>query len=100
MLTDPREAVHHICLALRPCRNQTYCITIKVKIVKNLDVIKMYMTLRSDKRIKMKLDFTRLTKIQRSLYCRGLDLWNSMPESFQKEASTVKFKSKVKEFIT
>ena len=30
---------------------------------KNLDVIKKDMTLRSDKKIKMKLAFTKLTKI-------------------------------------
>ena len=57
------------------------------------------MILRSDKKIKMKSDFTRLTKIQRSPYYRGLSLWNTLPEYIQRESSKVKFKVEVKTYI-
>ena len=70
------------------------------KKVENLDTINQNMILGSDKKIKRKLDFTRLTKIQRSPYYRGLDLLNSLPDCIQKEPNRVKFRNMVKEFIT
>ena len=39
--------------------------------------------LRSSKKIKMKSQFTRLTKVQKSPYYRGLDLWNLLPDVLQ-----------------
>ena len=47
----------------------------------------------------MKSDFTKLTKIQRSPYYRGLKLWNSLPENVQKEESKSKFKFKLSKCI-
>ena len=64
--------------------------------VDNVQEIKMNMTLRSSRKVKLKSDFTRLTIIQRSLYYRGLCLWNSLPEKTQKETSSTKFKENVK----
>ena len=57
------------------------------------------MSLHSDRKVKMKSDFTRLTKIQKGRYYRGLTLWNTLPEHIQKEPSKVKFKPLIKTFI-
>ena len=57
------------------------------KIPSNIEESRDYMILRSTKKVKMKSDFTKLTKIQRSPYYRGLKLWNSLPENVQKEES-------------
>ena len=65
----------------------------------NIEESKNYMILRSTKKVKMKSDFTKLTKIQRSPYYRGLKLWNSLPENVQKEESKSKFKFKLSKCI-
>ena len=65
----------------------------------NIVVVNKHMKLRSDVKVKLKSDFTRLTKIQKSPYYRGLGLWNILPEDIQKEQVQVKFKEKVKLFI-
>ena len=69
------------------------------KIPSNIEESKDYMILRSTKKVKMKSDFTKLTKIQRSPYYRGLKLWNSLPENVQKEESKSKFKFKLSKCI-
>ena len=66
----------------------------------NLSEERPYMSLRSDKKVKMKSDFTRLTKIQKSPYYRGLSLRNSIPEHLQKETNKAKFKANIKTFVT
>ena len=65
------------------------------KINSNVQDKKDYMTLRSTNKIKLKSDFTKLSKVQRSPYYRGLKLWNNLPESTQKEESKVKFKKEL-----
>ena len=62
----------------------------------NVEIATISMSLRSSKKLKLKSDFTRLTKIQRSPYYRGLYLWNSLPEKLQKETNRLKFKMNVK----
>ena len=52
----------------------------------------MNMSLRGSKKVNLKSDFTRLTKIQR----RGLKLWNELPVSIQNEKSRPKFKANIK----
>ena len=69
------------------------------KIPSNIEESRDYMILRSTKKVKMKSDFTKLTKIQRSPYYRGLKLWNSLPENVQKEESKSKFKFKLSKCI-
>ena len=69
------------------------------KIPSNIEESKDYMILRSTNKVKMKSDFTKLTKIQRSPYYRGLKLWNSLPENVQKEESKSKFKFKLSKCI-
>ena len=48
--------------------------------------------LRSTKTVKMKEDFSGLTKLHRSPYYRGIKLWESLPE-------TVQLKNEVKKII-
>ena len=69
------------------------------KIPSNIEESRDYMILRSTKKVKMKSDFTKLTKIQRSPYYRGLKLWNSLPKNVQKEESKSKFKFKLSKCI-
>ena len=47
-------------------------------------------------KVNLKIDFTRLTKKQRSPYYRGPKLWNSLPESIQNEQNRIKLKASVK----
>ena len=65
----------------------------------NINDSKVHMSLRSSNKVKLRVDFTRLTKIQRSPYYRGLNLWNSLPESVQKEKSRLKFKASVNQLF-
>ena len=41
-----------------------------------------------------KSDFTRLTKIQRSPYHRGISEWNLLPDDIQNEVDKCKFKER------
>ena len=61
----------------------------------NIQIKDMSMSLRSSKKLTLKSDFTRLTKIQRSPYYRGLQLWNSLPEDTQNEQNRIRFKASV-----
>ena len=65
----------------------------------NLQEVIEYMVLRSSKKVKIKSDFTKLTKVQRSPFYRGLKLWNKLPVDVQKEVNRVKFKERVKKCI-
>ena len=47
-------------------------------------------------KLKLKSDFTRLSKIQGSPYYRGIALWDSLPHEIQNDTSKIKFKEKVK----
>ena len=62
----------------------------------NIQCKEMNMSLRSSEKVNLESDFTRLTKIQRSPYYRGLKLWNELPVSIQNEKSRPKFKANVK----
>ena len=50
------------------------------------------MQLRSSKNVKMNDEFTRLTKIQKSPYYRGLSLWDKLPKELQLVDSRMVFK--------
>ena len=54
--------------------------------------------LRSSNKIKLKSRFTRLTKVQKSPYYRGLALWNTLPDILQIEPSKLKFKREIKRY--
>ena len=54
--------------------------------------------LRSSNKIKLKSRFTRLTKVQKSPYHRGMALWNTLPDILQAEPSKSKFKREIKRY--
>ena len=62
----------------------------------NIDVQKPQMTLRSAKTVKLHHKFTKLSKIQKSPYYRGLVLWDGLPEELQKSETKKKFKCLIK----
>ena len=57
------------------------------------------MELRSSKAVKMNHKFTRLTKIQKSPYYRGLALWDKLPQEIQNDKSKTEFKTTVHQDI-
>ena len=59
----------------------------------NIDYYRPERILRSRNKIKMKVKFTRITKIQKSPCYRGISLWNTLPQSLQCEQNKVRFKS-------
>ena len=65
------------------------------KVNSNVQEKNDYMTLRSSSKVKLKSVFTKLSKVQRSPYYRGLKLWNNLPENIQKEGSKTKFKNEI-----
>ena len=64
-----------------------------------LHIVYYLRLLNQQSKVKMISDFTKLTKIQRSPYYRGLKLWNSLPGNVQKEESKSKFKFKLSKCI-
>ena len=65
------------------------------KIENNIQGKKEHMTLRSSVKVKLKSDFTKLTKIQHVPYYRGVKLWDNLPETVQKEMDKSKFKTEL-----
>ena len=86
-------------LEIRQNRSLLNLMYTESKIPSNSEESKVYMILRSTKKVKMKSDFTKLTKIHRSPYYRGLKLWNSLPENVLKEESKSKLKLKLSKCI-
>ena len=62
----------------------------------NIDMYRPCMELRSSENIKMKHKFTRLSKVQKSLYYRGLSLWDKLPKELQQIESKKEFKDRIK----
>ena len=69
------------------------------KSVENIKEKPVNLNLRSQKKIKLKSDFTRLTKIQRSPYYRGILEWNLLPDDIQTETNKCRFKERVKTYV-
>ena len=61
----------------------------------NIDVYRPERVLCSTKDVKMKHKFTKLTKIQRSPYYRGLKLWDELPQDID---SNLAFKAAIKKY--
>ena len=68
----------------------------------NIDKYRPERILRSHKKVKLKNKFSRITKIQKSPFYRGVKLWNDLPlelqnvrkiETFKKTINRYKFKS-------
>ena len=66
--------------------------------VENIDSYRPDRTLRSCDKIKLKCNFTRITKIQKSPFYRGVSLWDSLPKELQKEQSRKTFKNIINQY--
>ena len=64
----------------------------------NIDYYRPERILRSRHKIKLKVKFTRITKIQKSPFYRGISLWNTLPQSLQFEQNKVRFKSAINRY--
>ena len=64
----------------------------------NIDTKLCNINLRSAKKVKLKSQFTRLTKVQKSPYYRGLALWDVLPDQIQTQPSKIKFKGDIKRY--
>ena len=65
---------------------------------RNIDMCRPHMQLRSSGNVKMNHKFTRLTKIQKSPYYRGLSLWDSLPKELQLVESRKVFEDRIKNY--
>ena len=61
----------------------------------NINYRRPQMELRSKSKVKLKQNFTSLTKVYMSPFYRGLRLWDLLSTDLQKEADFVKFKLKI-----
>ena len=61
----------------------------------NIEYYRPDRILRSKNNVKLKSNFTRITKIQRSPYHRGINLWDKLPRSIQCEKDKKRFKKAV-----
>ena len=59
----------------------------------NIDSYRPYCVWGSRDKIKLKTNFTRITKIQKSPFYRGVNLWDSLPKELQNEPSNNTFKN-------
>ena len=55
--------------------------------------------LRNNKKVKMKYNFSNLTKLHTSPFYRGVKLWNKLPEKIQKCNVKREFKKLVQDCI-
>ena len=83
-------------LEKRRKRNLVKLIYSESKMPANIDMYRPKMVLRSSKSVKMNHKFTRMTKIQKSPYYRGLELWDKLTNEIQKIKSKIEFRNKVK----
>ena len=59
----------------------------------NIDCYRPERILRSRNKVKLRSNFTRITKIQKSPFYRGVHLWDSLPQNIQCEQSKISFKN-------
>ena len=64
----------------------------------NLYTTECDINLLSSNKVKMKSQFTRLTKVKKSPFYIGIELWDKLPHEFQNEPSRIKFKSELKRY--
>ena len=76
-------------------RNLLKILFIERKSELNIDVYRPQRVLRSTSNVKMKHKFTRLTKVLRSTYYRGLELWDQLPAELQNIDNKLTFKEKI-----
>ena len=80
-LVDRRQR-HHLALMYRHSKTPA-----------NLCEERPEIVLRDNNKVKFKIKTTRLTKVQKSPYFRGVTLWDRLPEQIQKATTKVKFKT-------
>ena len=61
--------------------------------VTNIDTYRPTCNLRSRNKVRLKAPFTRITKIQKSPFYIGVNLWNALPQDLQIEENMEKFKT-------
>ena len=66
---------------------------------KNLKIDTVKRKLRSKKKVHIKKDFTGKTKILKSPYYRGIQLWDSLPSDLQKEKDSRTFKKRLRTHV-
>ena len=69
------------------------------KVDGNIDMYRPQQVLGSTKNVKLKHKFTRLTKIQRSPYYRGLELWDKIPLDIQTSTTSIEFKNAIRGYV-
>ena len=72
---------HHLVLMYRLSQEKTY-----------LESYRPGIELRSNRKIKLKIKTTKLTKVMNSPYYRGVRLWDNLSEKAQRATTKVKFK--------
>ena len=70
--------------------------------MENIDTYRPERILRRRFKIKLKSKFTRITKIQKSPFYRGISLWDALPQNIQREQSKIAFKNAINKpnFVT
>ena len=70
-----------------------------VKVVSNIDISRPNMDLRSRPKVKLKNNFTAITKVYNSPHYRGMRLWDKLPPTLQKEENNIKFKTEINRYV-
>ena len=70
------------------------------KDIDNIEDVTHNMNLRSSKKVRLKENFSSLTKLHNSPYFRRLKLWDSLPEKVQKAENNQIFKNDVKKLVS
>ena len=83
-------------LSMRRQRNLLKIVYGESKDNVNIDTYRPRMTLRSARSVKLNHKFTKLSKLQKNLYYRGLALWDYLPDDIQKAETKLTLKSFIK----
>ena len=76
-----RRKKHHLSVMFRQSRDKD-----------NLESYRPDIDLRSNSKVRFKSKITKLTKVQKSPYYRGITLWDRLPVAVQRATTKVKFK--------
>ena len=96
---SPQNTLLYTLYLLRRKRNIVKIIHKTSKIKANLDVIRPRMVLRSKTKVKLKNEFTSITKVYKSPLYRGMRLWDQLPPDLQQEENNIKLKNDINKFI-
>ena len=83
-----RRKKHHLSVMYRQARIHT-----------NIDIYRPETDLRSNLKVKFRSKVTKLTKVQKSPYYRGITLWDRLPVDVQRATTKVKFKRELIRYI-